>query len=184
MENQKEIWKQVIGYEASYAVSSLVNVKSIDREVKHNYGGVAVKKGKDLKKISDKDGYLFVNLKKEQKGSSQRVHRLVAIAFIPNPESKPHVNHKNGIKFDNHLENLEWNTLSENRTHAYCTGLQNGLNRRGIKSNFNKLSESQVLEIRSIYVSKKITQKELAKIFNVTQSCINSIITKKNWAYL
>ena len=70
-----------------------------------------------------KDGYLKVNLYKDGIGSSKRVHRLVAEAFIPNPDNKPDVNHKNGNKHDNRVDNLEWVTKSENMKHAYQTGL-------------------------------------------------------------
>lgn len=70
-----------------------------------------------------KDGYLKVNLYKDGKGSSKRIHRLVAEAFIPNPDNKPDVNHKDGNKHNNNVENLEWVTKSENMIHAYETGL-------------------------------------------------------------
>ena len=67
--------------------------------------------------------------------------------FIDNPLNKPQVNHINGIKSDNRLINLEWCTLSENRIHSYSNNLQNGINRQGVKNNFNKLSETCILHI-------------------------------------
>ena len=146
-----EIWKDVKGYEGAYQVSSFGRVRSLDRKVPSKYGRFRKVKGMILKLRTDKDGYYKVNLKKNQKGKSSRVHRLVAEAFINNPENKPQVNHINGVKSNNNILNLEWATLSENRRHAYQTGLQNGEARRGVKNNFHKLTPEQVLAIRKAY---------------------------------
>lgn len=78
---------------------------------------------KVLKHGIDSKGYKQVNLSRDSKVSTCRVHRLIAIAYIPNPENKPCVNHINGIRTDNRIENLEWCTKSENAIHAYKTGL-------------------------------------------------------------
>lgn len=179
-----EIWKDVKGYEGVYQVSNLGNVKSLDREVNSRYGGKRKVEGVLLKFLPDKDNYSRVNLKKNQKGKTILVHRLVAAAFIDNKENKPQVNHINGIKNDNNVENIEWVTLSENRRHAYDTGLQNGINRRGEKNNFSKMTKKQVLEIRSTYKKGVVTYKELSAKFNISSGCIGSIIRKKSWAWL
>lgn len=103
MEN-KEIWKDIEGFEGKYQISSIGRVKSL------KYG-----KEKILKGGKDKDGYLFVNLYKDKKRKKIFIHRLVAQAFIPNPENKPEIDHINTIRTDNRVENLRWVTSSENK---------------------------------------------------------------------
>lgn len=105
METQ-EIWKEIFGYEDYYSVSNLGNVKRI-------------KSKKNLVIKYKKNGYAFVCFSKKGKIKYYHVHRLVAQAFIDNPENKPQVNHINGIKSDNNVRNLEWVTSSENAIHSY-----------------------------------------------------------------
>lgn len=101
-----EEWRKMPGYEEVYKVSS-------EGRVKNSYGHI-------LKPETARNGYKRVTLYDRKKF---QVHRLVALAFIPNPEDKDVVNHKNGIKDDNRVENLEWCTWSENSRHAYAIGL-------------------------------------------------------------
>ncbi len=177
-----ETWKDIKGYEGSYQVSDKGNVRSLDRHIQSRYGTRKIK-GCFLKKLCDKDGYHKVNLKQSQKGKNCFIHRLVAIAFIENDKNKPQVNHKNGVKNDNNVENLEWVTLSENRQHAYDTGLQNGLNRRGSKSNFSKLKKEDVYNIRKL-LKNGIKQKCIASIYKISQSGVSTIKKNKNWSWL
>ena len=113
-ENTKEIWKDVVGYEGLYQVSSLGRIKSLDRKIKcrNNYERIVV--GKIKIPFKKKEGYLTIKLYKSNKLKSFYVHRLVAQAFIDNPHCKKTVNHINEIKTDNRIENLEWATYSEN----------------------------------------------------------------------
>lgn len=117
----QEIWKDVIGYEGLYQVSNQGRVRSLDRniKVKIKHNNKALKKGKILKIQKGKSGYIIVALCKDGKVKHYRVHRLVAAAFIDNPENKPYVNHINGDKTDNRVENLEFCTQSENVLHSY-----------------------------------------------------------------
>lgn len=115
----QEIWKDIPGYESIYQVSNFGNVKSLQSGNHHS-------KIKILTPICADGRYLRVTLYKQKKPKYFPVHRLVAMAFIPNPENKPQVNHINGNKKDNRVENLEWCTSSENNLHAYKSGINKG----------------------------------------------------------
>lgn len=118
----EEIWKDIKGYEGLYQVSNFGNVKSLDRYIINKNGDKQYFPGKYLNQgISD--NYLKVTLSKSNKQRTFRVHILVARTFIPNPENKPEVNHMDGDKSNNRVDNLEWNTRSENELHAYKNGL-------------------------------------------------------------
>ena len=119
-----EVWKDINGYEGLYQISNYGNVRSLDRYVNGNNGSKALKKGIVLKKQITNKGYYDVGLYKNGKAKYLLVHRLVAEHFIPNPENKRTVNHKDGNKLNNHVSNLEWVTHSENQIHAFNNGLQ------------------------------------------------------------
>ena len=114
-----EIWHPCAGYETHYEVSNYGNVRSIERMVAHEEGGLKRNPAKQLKAGKSKNGYLTVSFSVDSVKSNHSVHRLVARAFIPNESNKPQVNHKDGNKHNNHIDNLEWVTVSENGLHAY-----------------------------------------------------------------
>ena len=117
----------IAGYEGRYEITEDGEVWSIPRMYKTGIGTYRKTGGKFLKQTIHNTGYPIVKLWKGEKNHRQyRVHRLIAEAFIPNPESKPQINHINGKRNDNRIENLEWCTNSENQIRAHNLRKQNG----------------------------------------------------------
>lgn len=110
----KEVWKDISGYEGLYQISDFGNVKSITRMVKSNHGNFRLQREKLLKVRLNNKGYYTVILYKDSHPKTFFVHRLVAIAFIPNENDLPEVNHIDENKLNNYVENLEWVTHKEN----------------------------------------------------------------------
>lgn len=119
----EEIWKDVIGYEGLYQISSIGNIKGLERLVKGLRNTDVLLSEKSKATRIHKKGYVYTDLCKNGEVKTKSIHRLVATAFIPNPENKRCVNHKDGNKQNNASDNLEWNTHKENRNHATETGL-------------------------------------------------------------
>lgn len=132
-----EIWKRVKGYEDCYEVSNLGNVRSVTRKVERTNpaGGKSfyIYKSKMLKSCITNKGYLRLGLYLNDVKNNHQIHRLVASAFVDNPDNKEQVNHINAIKTDNRAENLEWVNNYENFRHSVKLGLQDNAHKNGGK---------------------------------------------------
>lgn len=134
----EEIWKDIKGYEGLYQVSNLGRVKRRrciipNTGTKGNSGTQTIHE-RIMKLQTNKYGYLYVCLSQNGQQKHHTVHRLVANAFLSNPDNKPQVNHINGIKTDNTINNLEWSTGAENMIHAFKIGLKSKPSNFGNKS--------------------------------------------------
>jgi hypothetical protein len=175
-----EIWKDIKDYEGHYQVSNLGRVKSLARVVECRKDVFVNKKEKFLSHWDCGKGYRKVKLSKDGIEKSMRVHRLVAETFLQNPELKLEVNHINGVKDDNRVENIEWCTSSENTIHALKNKLK--ISQKGSKHGMSKLTEKDVLKIRQIGKTK--TLKDISEIYNVDMSLISSVLLNKIWKHI
>lgn len=164
------IWKPIKGYEGRYEVSTWGQVRSLDRTVRNTKGVLAHLRGKLLNPAVGKAGYKVAFLRDGKESKAFSVHRLVALAFLPNAENKSEVNHKNGIRTDNRVSNLEWVTPSENKCHAYNNGLNSQKHRR-------KLTPSQVRELRNTDISLS----QASKKFGVSMGCAQRARSKETY---
>lgn len=126
-------------------------------------------------------GYCLVTLCQNNIRVSKRVHRLVAQAFIPNPEGKPQINHIDGNKLHNHTTNLEWTTPQENMDHAYETKLNTSI---GEGHGCVVLTENDVRNIRDSYSKSTVSQAELGRSYGVSRNQIHRIVHRKAWKHI
>lgn len=133
------------------------------------------------KSVLGKNGYYCVSLYKNNKEDRQYIHRLLALMFIPNKKNKTFVNHKDGVKTNNELSNLEWCTQKENNRHAYDSGLgYHFIPRHGENTTFAKLTGQSVRSIRQSTEKNSV----LAKKYNVTPTNIRYIKKRKTWKHI
>jgi hypothetical protein len=150
------------------------SIRSIDRiSIRSNRRPIR-RHGKVLKSQKGGWGYLTNTLN----GKQECTHRILAKVFIPNPDNKPQVNHKNGIKTDNRVENLEWVTKSENRIHALRTGLIPSS--KGELNANSRLLEYEVAEIRTLR-TEGVDCKEIAFLYSISRNMVYKITNYNNW---
>lgn len=150
MNTTKEEWCDIAGYEGRYQVSNQGNVRSLEY---HNAKGV--KRIGLLKPAVDGSGYYRCALSKNNTLTTYKIHRLVAMAFIPNPDNLPQVNHINGNKKDNRVDNLEWTDNSGNQIHAYKLGLQKKHSAHTLKVEARDIITNQVWEFPEVRIAAK-----------------------------
>lgn len=176
IESRMQGFKIITGYDNYYCVNPdgvVIAPSYVDKSGK-------LRKQKTLKQTKRGKGYFSVGLMKDGEQKHVSVHRLVAQAFIPNPLGLPQVNHKDGVKENNHVSNLEWVTCQENIRHAYQTHLRKGTCKVGEKNTCAKLKEKEVIQILHSGDGAKV----LADRYNVTVSTIYKIRSGKRWRHI
>lgn len=161
-------------YEGIYKISNLGRRKNKKCEIQR----CRIKKGYNTARLCKKGVY-----------KDFLAHRLVGIAFIPNPDNLPEINHiglyedgREGNKLDNRAVSLKWSTKSNNGLHAWANGLSKP--RLGKDNNLTKLTEKQVLEIRELYSTGKHFQREIAGLYDVKQPCVYKIVNNISWKHI
>lgn len=166
----KEIWKET--NISGYFISNLGRLKG--------------RSGKIMKLRINKNGYYTISLKpngKNEKAKTRRIHQFVAEAFIPNPNNYSCINHIDGNKLNNKVDNLEWCTPKYNTIHAYKNNLINKIKLRGINNPNYKLTKVQIEYIKQYYIagSKEFGSRALGRKFNVHHNRILELVTGKNY---
>lgn len=175
------IWKFIPNTENRYMVSDSGDIKSLPFLKKGNKSFYLTKE-KLIKLGTDKDGYKVFVYSIDSKRKTFRVHRLVAEAFIDNPNNYPVVNHKDGNPANNNKDNLEWCTISYNTQDAVDRGVMKPTN--GEINGMSTLKKSDVLEIRRLAKETGLTHKEISEKFKVSRTNITKIINRKRWNHI
>ena len=171
--NDNEYWLKVPDFDGWYEVSNLGRIRSYQ-----NFGHQKRKTPIILKPNLDRYGYLCLTLCNKGKHKQVTIHSIVAKAFLPKPSPNLQIDHINGIKTDNRVENLEWVTAKENTLRSVA----NGLKPRGERHRNHKLTQENVYEIRRLYKTGDYTYSKIAEMFKVSKTVIRDIIKNKTWA--
>lgn len=164
------MWKQIPALGGRYEASTSGEIRHIEK--------------KNIRKArKNKCGYLQMNFSRcDGTGKSKTilVHKLIAMTFLENPNNLENINHIDGNKQNNAIENLEYCTRSENLKHAFAMGLHKA--RKGEESPRAKLTNEQAQEVRKLYREKRISQQKIAGFFNVSQRTVSKIVNGKRYA--
>lgn len=173
----REIWKDIVGYEGIYQVSNFGNVKSLSFGPKNIRESGTIKL---LRQTPSNCGYYKVELYKNGKSKMMYVHRLVATAFIPNPDKKPQVNHIDGNKANNVLSNLEWASRRENQLHAIYHGLRTRSPMLG-RTGSNNPSSKAILQydLSGNFIREWCGISEAARSLGISSSSISNCLSGK-----
>ena len=172
-----EIWKKIEGFKI-YEISNFGRMRSLDRYVNSGikHSDKTFRKGIILKPSTNQDGYMCVTLRNNNLKKTMLIHRLVATSFIDNNSNYKIINHKDGNKFNNHFNNLEWCTTQMNTEHAVL----NNLLPYGEKHHNSKLTQLEVDEIRRLH-DIGFSNSDMAKLYKVTRQNIRSIVNYGTW---
>jgi hypothetical protein len=183
---EQEIWKPIKGYEGYYEVSNMGRIKSLSKSwVTGERWGVRTKEESFLKfglAKRQKTNYYRVVLCVDKAKLNKSVHRIVAEHFCDNPNNLNVVNHLNSNPLDNRADNLEWTTAKGNVLHSYTSG--NRVSMSGIRNGNARLTESQVLEIRSLHAKGNIEHLDLAEMYGIARSAITRIVNRQRWKHI
>lgn len=169
-----EIWKEILPY---YEVSNFGNVRTKSRRVK-TYYGFRQTVPRSVPITDNGHGYKLFGTQIDHKRKNFYIHRAVAELFIPNPSNLPEVNHKDGNKANNHISNLEWVTLQQNRAHAVVSGFI----KNGESSPSAKLKESDVVEILDLFLKNPGANKtHCARKYGIKDTTVHKILNGHRW---
>lgn len=179
----EEIWKDIIGFEKVYQISNLGRLRSLNRViilVRYNKAYRLNRKGKLMRPSLNTNGYPHVKLLNGDKKKVYSLHRLVALHFIDNLNNYEIVNHIDSVKTNNRVDNLEWCTEADNRTHARKIFNDTTY---GEECNLSKLTEDQVREIRT-NGRMEMTNGQIGKLYNVSHETIRCVLNGKSWKHI
>lgn len=171
-----EKWVEIDGWNGKYLISNFGRMKSIGGKFSTKHPDGYITDGS-----VDVVGYRVVTMRKPGKRAQKRIHSLVANAFLVRPLGSECINHIDGNKMNNHVDNLEWTTLRENCMHAIRIGMIHHL--KGERHPMSKLCESQVLKMRELRASG-MTYSELGKAFGVSRRQASDVVRGVNWGWL